>query len=201
MNHSLPSRTPPWEPRYSPNEGKLIGLPKGVATRRLASQMGQAGRTEATWQKMGIGGCGPAAPPIGEGFVDYPVYYSTLWGKGVGRASERRAPHSGDLWYDQANTSGAVSSRICDWCPAVGSIAAAKASYHPNFTELWQSTPIDCPANEKEQSNRIGNDEEGRQRLMPQLLPPPNEAKQCDCYGKGNSQGCGSSFNHDQEEG
>jgi hypothetical protein len=25
----------------------------------------------------------------------------------------------------------------------------AKASDDPNFTELWQSTPVDCPANEK----------------------------------------------------
>ena len=34
--------------------------------RRPASPMGQAGRMEATLQKMGIGGCGLAAPPIGE---------------------------------------------------------------------------------------------------------------------------------------
>jgi hypothetical protein len=47
--------------------------------------MGETGRMEATWQKMGIDRCGVAAPPIGEGFVDYALDYTTIWEKRVGR--------------------------------------------------------------------------------------------------------------------
>ena len=48
------------------NEGKLVGLPRGVAIERPASPMGQAGRVAATPQKMGIGGCGLGARSSGE---------------------------------------------------------------------------------------------------------------------------------------
>ncbi len=41
--------------------------PSGSTTKRPASPMGQAGRVEATLQKMGISGCGLAAPSIDEG--------------------------------------------------------------------------------------------------------------------------------------
>ncbi len=51
----------------APNEGKWAGLPSGDATKRPASPMGETGRVAATLQKMGIDGCGVAAPPIGEG--------------------------------------------------------------------------------------------------------------------------------------
>ena len=40
---------------------------RGGNKKRPASPMGQAGRVAATLQKMGIGGCGIAAPSIGEG--------------------------------------------------------------------------------------------------------------------------------------
>ncbi len=51
----------------APNEGKLVGLPSDAAIKRPVSPMGQAGRVAATLQKMGIGGCGLAAPSIDEG--------------------------------------------------------------------------------------------------------------------------------------
>ena len=40
--------------------------PSGVAIKRPASPMGETGRVAATLQKMGIGGCGLAAPSIDE---------------------------------------------------------------------------------------------------------------------------------------
>ena len=49
----------------APNEGRLVGLPSGSTAKRPASPMGQAGRVAATLPKMGIGGCGLAAPSIG----------------------------------------------------------------------------------------------------------------------------------------
>ena len=45
--------------------GVVAGLTENQ--KRPVSPMGQAGRMEATLQKMGIGGCGLAAPSIDEG--------------------------------------------------------------------------------------------------------------------------------------
>ena len=50
----------------APNEGKLAGLPKWRCNKTACLTDGQAGRVAATLQKMGVGGCGLAAPPIGE---------------------------------------------------------------------------------------------------------------------------------------
>ena len=49
----------------APNDGKLVGLPSGAATKRPASPMGETGRVAATLQKMGIGGYALAAPLSG----------------------------------------------------------------------------------------------------------------------------------------
>ena len=50
----------------APNEGKLAGLPKWRCNKTACLTDGQAGRVAATLQKMGIGGCGLAAPLTGE---------------------------------------------------------------------------------------------------------------------------------------
>jgi hypothetical protein len=72
-----------------PIRGSWSASPSGSTTKQPASPMGETGWVAATMQEV-IDGCGFDAPPIGEGFVDYPEYYSTIWGKGVGRGSERR---------------------------------------------------------------------------------------------------------------
>ena len=52
--------------RAAPNEGKLASLLKWRCNNTACLTDGQAGRVAATLEKMGIGGCGLAAPPIGE---------------------------------------------------------------------------------------------------------------------------------------
>ena len=98
------------ENHSAPNEGRLVGLPSDFTTKRPVSPIGEAGRLEATWQKMGIGGCGVAVPPMGEGSVDCALHYSTLWGKGVGRGRTDGRPAGGGAWPPPSHSS---------WCRPV----------------------------------------------------------------------------------
>ncbi len=49
-----------------PMRGSWSASASGSTTKRPASPMGETGRVAATLQKMGISGCGLAAPPISE---------------------------------------------------------------------------------------------------------------------------------------